>query len=216
MDPSGTQVKRQRGYDATRRRARAERKRAAILEAALARFLAQGYATTTVESIAKDAGVSAATIYKQHGGKSGLVRSLSAVALAGVGPVPAERRSDELQATEDDPHKLLQAWGRLVAEVAPRIAPILLLLRDAAATDREAAALATQLDNDRLDRMSRNAHALIQSGGLRPGLTHADVRDVLWLYSAPELYDLMIRRRLWSLERYGRFVADAMACALLP
>ena len=40
--------------------------------------------------------------------------------------------------------------------------------------------------------------------------------DVLWTYSSPELYELLVLRRGWSVERYGRFIADAMIAALLP
>jgi len=40
--------------------------------------------------------------------------------------------------------------------------------------------------------------------------------DVLWTYSSPDLYDLLVVRRHWSVQRYGRFVADAMIAALLP
>ena len=76
-----------------------------------------------------------ATIYKTYGGKPGLVRALCERALGGVGPVPAEQRSDALQAGETDPRKVIEGWGRLTTEVAPRIAPLLLLLRDAADGD---------------------------------------------------------------------------------
>lgn len=216
MDRHPPPVKPARAYDATGRRARAERTRTALLDAALARFLAQGYAATTVESIADDVRVSVATIYKGYGGKTGLVRALCERALAGEGPVPAERRSDDLQAAERDPRRVIEGWGHLIAEVAPRIAPILLLVRAAAATDPDAADLAAELDSNRLDRMAHNARALARSGRLRPGLTRRDVRDVLWLYSAPELYELLVRRRRWSHARLARFVTDAMTHALLP
>ena len=117
---------------------RALRTRAAVLDAALVRFLREGYVVTTIESIALDASVSDATIYKTFGGKPGLVRALCERALAGEGSLPAEQRSDALQESEADPRAVIDGWGRLTAEVAPRIAPILLLLRDAANADRAA------------------------------------------------------------------------------
>jgi hypothetical protein len=39
---------------------------------------------------------------------------------------------------------------------------------------------------------------------------------VLWTYSSPELYDMLVIRRGWAVERYGQFIADAMIAALLP
>jgi hypothetical protein len=38
---------------------------------------------------------------------------------------------------------------------------------------------------------------------------------VLWLCTSPELYELLVLRRGWSAARFGAFVADAIAGALL-
>ena len=216
MDPPTIPVNNVRAYDASKRRARAARTRTAVLDAALARFLADGYAATTIESIAAAAQVSVATIYKSYGGKTGIVRALCERALAGEGPVPAEQRSDQLQSTELDPRRIIEGWSRFMVEVAPRVAPVLLLLRDAAGTDSEAAVLAAELDNNRLDRMAHNARSLLSTGRLRPGLSEHDVRDILWLYSSPELFELLVRRRHWTPQQLARFATDAMANALLP
>lgn len=159
--------------------------------------------------------VSADTIYKTFGGKPGLVRAIRDHALVGEGPVPAERRSDELQATEPDPRNVIRGWGDLVAEIAPRGSPILLLIRDAAATDPEVAALREEMDADRLRRMTENARRLHDAGHLREGIALEHAADVLWTYSSPELYELLALRRGWTPERYGRFVAEAITDALL-
>ena len=128
-------VNARRSYNANRRREQSRITHRALLDAALHRFDEHGYAATTIESIASDAGVSPATIYKTYGGKPGIVRALCERALGGQGPIPAERRSDALKASEADPRKVIEGWGRLTAEVAPRVAPILLLLHDAADGD---------------------------------------------------------------------------------
>jgi hypothetical protein len=60
-----------------------------------------------------------------------------------------------------------------------------------------------------------NARRLHRAGHLRDGITVAQAADVLWTYSAPELYELLVLRRRWTPKRYGRFVADAMINALL-
>ena len=43
----------------------------------------------------------------------------------------------------------------------------------------------------------------------------AQAADVLWTYSAPELYELLVLRRGWTPARFGRFIADAIIEALL-
>jgi len=211
----GSTVNPRRQYDASGRRERARIVHNALLDTALQRFTSDGYAATTIESIAADVGTSAATIYKSYGGKPGLVRALCHRALAGRGPVHAEQRSDELRTATTDAHDVVRGWGRLTAEVAPRVAPILLLLRDAASGDAAAAALHDELDKDRLRRMTANARFLVDNGHARTGITVAHARDILWTYSAPELFDLLVRRRRWTIDRYSAFVGDAIAGALL-
>lgn len=205
-----------RRYDASRRRAQAERSRDAVLAAAEKLFLGRGYAATTMASIAAEAGVSAETIYKAFGGKAALLRAIRDRRLAGAGPVPAEERSDRFRLSEQDPRRLIAHWGALAAEVAPLVSPILLLVRDAAASDAAVADLLAELDADRLRRMTENARHLWEAGHLRRGVTLAEAADVLWAYSSAELYELLVLRRGWSAERYGHFVGEAMAAALLP
>lgn len=215
MNRPAPDVKRTRPYDASRRREQARHSRVRIIDAAERLFLRDGYTSTTVASIAADAGVSADTIYKAFGGKTGLIRAIRDRALEGERPVPAERRSDEIQAREADPRTIIRAWGAFVAELAPRASPILLLIRDVAATDPAARALRDEMDADRLKRMTHNARRLRDAGHLRADITLAHAADVLWTYSSPELYELLVLRRGWSPARYGRFVADAMIKALL-
>lgn len=209
-------VKRVRRYDSTRRQDGAQRRRAAIVESASRLFLREGYFSATIAKIAEDAGVSEETVYKAFGNKIALVRAIRDQALAGAGRVHAERRSDRMQASESDPRRIIRGWGVLTTEVAPRVAPVLLLLRQAAASDPELAKLQAEMDAARLTRMTHNAQTLLKAGHLRPGLDLDEAADVLWTYSAPELYELFVIRRGWAVERYGRFIADAMIAALLP
>lgn len=205
-----------RPYNSQRRQEQARQTRAAILDAAERLFLEAGFAATTVAAVAAGGHVSVETVYKAFSGKSGLVRAICTRALAGEGPVPAEERSNALRHDESDPHAIIQGWGRLTAEVAPRIAPILLLVRAAASSDPEMASLRAEMESSRLTRMTDNADALAAAGHLRAGITVQHAAEVMWTYSSPELYELLVLIRGWPLPQYGSFVADAMAAALLP
>jgi AcrR family transcriptional regulator len=209
-------VKRTRRYDSARRQGAAQQRRDAVVDAAGRLFARTGFAGTTIATIAEAAGVSVETVYKAFGNKVALVRAIRDKALAGEGPVHAERRSDRMQASENDPRQIIRRWGVLAMEVAPRVAPVLLLVRQAAATDPELAGLQAEMDAARLTRMTHNARTLLKCGQLRKGLTLGAATDVLWTYSSPELYELLVIRRGWSIERYGRFIAEAMIAALLP
>ena len=208
-------VKAKRSYDASLRRQLARRSHDRIVEMAQRRFLRDGYGPTTISAIAEDAGVSVDTIYKSFGGKAGLIRAMSDRALEGAGPIPAEQRSDELQARETDPRKLIRHWGAFVTEIAPLSAPIALLIRDAAGTHPELRPIVDEVHTDRLRRMTLNARRFAAAGHLRPGLTVADAANVMWTYTSPELYELLVLRRGMSLKAFGRFVADAMIAALV-
>jgi AcrR family transcriptional regulator len=214
MRQQSSPVKAARSYDASGRRDRARQQHSSALDSARVLFLEDGYTATTVESIARAAGISAATIYKSYGGKAGLVRELCQRALAGAGTTPAEQRSNALRSGAD-PREVIAGWSRLTAEVSPRISPLLLLLRAAAQGDPDVAALYRELDAARLARMADNARFLADAGHLRDGVTARDARDVLWMSSSPELYDLLIVRRRWSLTKFSRFVADLMITTLV-
>jgi AcrR family transcriptional regulator len=216
MERNSRPVKPKRAYDSRRRQQQARRSQAAVLDAARRMFLARGYSATTLTAVAEAADVSVETIQKAFGGKRGLVSAIWRQGLDGSGPVPAWQRSDDMRMAEPDPEAVLRNWGVLTTEVAPRAAPILLLIRAAAATDPEMAALYEEAEVARLERMELNARHLHERGHLREGITLEQARDVLWTYSSTELYELLVLRRGWPLHRYGRFVADGLIAALLP
>jgi AcrR family transcriptional regulator len=209
-------VKPPRRYDSRGRQRRAREVRDAVVDTAQRLFIRDGYAAITIAAIASAAGVSVETIYKAFGGKPGLVQAIVEHGLAGEGPVPAELRSDRIRQTESDPRKILLAWGQFTMELAPRVAPILRLARDAAATDPEMAAVLQDINHQRLERMTVNARGLYEAGHLRSNMSIQHAADILWTYSAPELYELLVLQRGWSSRRFGSFVAQAMIAALLP
>ncbi len=216
MERKSADVKPKRSYDSSRRRQQARRTWGTVLDTAQRLLLTNGFSATTIASIAEEADVSVETIYKAFGGKRGLVRAIWDQGLDGAGPTPAWRRSDEMQMLEADPRQVIESWGTLAAEVAPRAIPILLLIHAAAATDPEMAALQQEVDDARLARMENNARHLYDRGAFRHDITLEHARDVMWSYSSPELYELLVLRRRWPLERYSRFIADGMIGSLLP
>ena len=204
-----------RRYDASRRREQARLNREAIVAAARQRFLDDGFTSTTIATIAADAGATADTIYKSFGGKAGLLRAMCEDALKGEGPIPAEQRSDAMQASETDPRRMLRGLGTLTTEVAPRINPLLLLLSTAAEADPTMAQLRADFDAARLARMTQVAQILATKTQLRPGLSVEEAAEIMWAYSSPELYGLLVLTRGWRPERYSEFVGESLVDALL-
>jgi len=209
-------VKSKRSYDSRGRKQQASRNRDAALDAAERLFREQGYAGTSMASIAQEARVSVQTIYKVFGGKSGLVKGIYQRGLLGKGDIPAYERSDSIRAREDDPRAIMRQWGALTTEVASVVSPIRLLMRSAALADPEMEALLKETDGDRLSRMREHARFLDERGYLREGVTLREAIDILWTCSAVEMYDLLVLQRGWTRPRFARFVADFMITALLP
>ena len=211
-------VKPRRRYDSSRRQQQASENRMAVLTAARRMFLGRGYAATTVAEIAAAAGVSVETVYKTFGNKPGLVKAVVDVAIVGDDePVPMLERERVRQMKEEpDPRRKLNMYARHLAESAPRRVPVELLVRAAAASDAGAAEVWEQLETERLTGMAVLAKELEEGGHLRPEISTDDARDVLWTYISAELYELLVMKRGWTPDRYSRWVADALAAALLP
>ncbi len=209
-------VKPVRRYDSRGRRAQSRRTRARVLGAAQRLFLTDGYAGTTIAAIALKAGVSSETVYKAFGNKPGVVRAIHSRALAGEGRIRTARQSDEMRARESDPRTIIHNWGTFATQVMPRVAPILLLVRSAAASAPDLAALWEELEDQRLERMTENARHLLDRGHLREGCTLEEARDVLWAYTSPELYERLVLRQGWLIDRYGRFISAGIIATILP
>jgi AcrR family transcriptional regulator len=210
-------VKRQppRRYNSTHRRQQAQQNRRRVLQAARQRFLAQGYAATTIAEIAQDAGVSVETVYKTFTTKAGVLKALFDVSVAGDDdPIPMIQREviqDVLNAPEAA--RKIAIYAKHLASTMPRSAPVQLLARDGAASSPDAATVWKQIRQETLTAMKMFAADLAETGQLRVSATLA--RDVLWTYHAPELYELLVLERGWSAARYGKFITRALTDALL-
>lgn len=204
-----------RRYDSTQRRQQAQQNRERVLQAARQRFLAQGYAATTVAEIARDAGVSVETVYKTFATKAGVLKALFDVSVAGDDdPIPMAQR-DVIQQVRNAPDaaRKIAIYAKHLASTMPRSAPVQLLARDGAASSPDAATVWKQIRDETLTAMKMFAADLAKTGQLQ--VSAAAARDVLWTYHAPELYELLVLERGWSAARYGEFITRALADALL-
>jgi AcrR family transcriptional regulator len=206
-----------RPYNSTRRRERARETRQEILATARALFLADGYKATTMAAIAANADVSVETLYGTWGSKAGLVRALLREGLRGQEDGPPLEQSEAIKAViaEPRPRRQLELYGSLLGEIQPKIAPIVRLLREGASSDRQLAEAYEQHKRERLEAMQRFAALLQSHGALRRGLTVGQARDILWTLNSSDVYELLVGERGWSRQRYGRWIADALAAALL-
>src|SRR4051812_46250476 len=127
-------VKPTRRYDSRRRREQAAETRRQILEAAQRLFERQGYASTTMAAIAKEAGVATKTVYLALETKSGVLRALWHLLLRGdQDDVPVGDRGwyRELLA-EPDPQRRLTRVASYSRAVKERSAALMEVIRKGA------------------------------------------------------------------------------------
>lgn len=208
-------VKARRTYDSRRRQQQAAESRNAVLTAARRQLLSKGFAMTTVQSVAAEAGVSAEFVYKNVGPKGALLAAVLDVAVGGDDePVALAQRDSVTRLRElTSASEVLAGYVQVLVPVQERIAPLLVLAVQS--PDPAAAALLMKADTERLAGMTALAQHLHRLGGLRAGLDAGRTRDVLWTSTSPQLYDLLVTRRGWSLADYGNHVHIMLAAALL-
>ncbi len=211
-------VKPRRAYNSSRRRDQAMATRQAVVDAARSAFVANGYAATTLATVAEAAAVSVETIYKLFGNKPGLVKAVFDHDVVGdAEPVPMmQREFVQRNMLEPDPRRKLEMYGTHLAEVLPRVGPLLLVIRDAAASDTGAADIWQQMRAERLTGMTAFARHLDEGHHLRRGVSADEARDVLWTHNSVEVWDLLVNQRGWPAERYGDWIGRQLVAALLP
>src|SRR6476469_3402249 len=137
--PTRNQPAARRRYDASGRRLAAAQTRARISDAARERFLAEGYTATTIAAIAIRADVAPDTVYAAVGPKPALFREVIETALSGTEQPIAGRDRDYAvrMRAEPDVRAKLAIYAAAVTQIQRRLAPLFLVLREAAAGHKE-------------------------------------------------------------------------------
>jgi AcrR family transcriptional regulator len=206
-----------RSYRTPRRGEQARATRRKIVNAAQRLFLDNGYAATTLEEIAADAGVAVQTVYFHFGNKRTVLKEVMDVASVGDDePVPLLERDwfHEIRA-EPDPYQALTAWVETSQAIYERVAPLLRVVRDAAGSDAEMAAQWATNQDQRLIAHRRLAEVLADKGGLRPELSVEKAADIIFTLLSPEVFVLLINDRGWTPEEWRQWVNANLSDTLL-
>jgi AcrR family transcriptional regulator len=207
-----------RSYQSPRRREQALATRRAVLDAARALFASRGYAATSREDVARAAGVAVPTVATVAPTKRALLEAVLDDAGRRDGqPLPLALRSwlQDLRAVQHDPAALLRAHGRSSSAVSENGAAVTEAVRRAAAADPAIAELWSDLQAQRRRGQATVVDLLAQQGSpLRPGLSHAEAADLLWVLTDDALHTALVTERGWTPERFAAWLGEAM-CALL-
>ncbi|HYN30403.1 MAG TPA: TetR/AcrR family transcriptional regulator [Dermatophilaceae bacterium] len=202
-------MSRSRQVEATRRR---------IAEVAVELFLRDGYAVTTIAGVARQAGVSAQTVYNTFSTKAGLLKAAYDITLVGdTQAIPlAERPDVRAQYETRDPWQFLHGYARLGRELLDRVGPLMLqVTAGAAAGEDDLVAHQRVTDSERLAGTTMVAQRLATLDALAPDVTVEQARDRIWTLNSVQVWHLLTGVRGWSGEQYQAWIGDAMCAATL-
>lgn len=201
------------------RRERAKATRRRIAEVALARFSEHGYAATTMDTIAHDAGVAVQTLYFTFHTKAELL--IAALSIAGGGPGAPEDvlARDWIAGVIDAPTgprrlALIVEHGN---EIYRRVGPLLPAVQAAASIDPDVALAWEGVVDRRRDGMRRIVDDVFaRRGELRAGLDPALAVDVLFGLHRAEVFVAFTAECGWPVERFKAWQFVTLARLLLP
>jgi AcrR family transcriptional regulator len=204
-----------RSYSSARREAQARETRRSILDAAHDLFVATGYAATTIQAIADRAGVAVQTVYAVFGNKRELLRQLIERTITGDDePLPIrDRPTVQSIAAEPDARRRAELDAALSRSITERIAPIVRVAAEAAASDTELAAMMEAVKAARRHEMTVSADILAGPDGLR--VEPEEAAATLYILYSPQVADMLIGDYGWSPERYEKWLARMILQAVL-
>ena len=207
-----------RPYRSSLREAQARATRRAIVEAGSALFVERGFAGTTVDAIAAQAGVSRKTVFTSVGGKVGLLKLAIDWALTGDDePVVLDDRPVVRELVEEtDPQRAVVLWAHVVTGIAARLALLHPVLTAAADVDDEAAALHAISERNRLGGARGFAEQLHDLGALRSDLSVDRAAAMASVLMDPLGYRRLVLGDGWSEDEYADWVARLAAASFLP
>jgi AcrR family transcriptional regulator len=203
-----------RSYDATGRRAAAERNRAAVVDACRELVLRDGYRATTIKAIARHAEVSPELIYKVFGGKKQVMKAVYDVAVAGdhdrIGVSDRPQLRQVIVAT-GLPEKL-DRYARFVLGVHQRLGGLITVLAE---PDPDLAEIVATTDAERLIGVHAFVDHLVEQALLPAGVVAGEAADACWLLTSPAVFVRLIEGRGWPTERYLDWLIRMLTANLL-
>ncbi len=157
-----------------------------IIDSARELFLQQGYATTTIDSIAARAGVAVSTVYAVFRNKRGILKAIREAWHLESG----QRDIYKLALEEADPHKRLTLAAHATRRQWETGATMIAIYNSAAAVDVDAAQERKESLTGRRTHMGRFIQDLAPM--LRPGLTTKTATAIYLALTQAEVYQELV------------------------
>lgn len=200
-----------RRYDSTRRRESADRTRLRIAQSGRALFAQLGYGATSIEAIAKHAGVAVPTFYATYGSKRALLFALLDAADAQANVIALQ---DSLRGAAADPPRQLSLLVSFSRRLYQQSADLIEVARSAGSMEPDLAALWVEGEQRRLRGVAPIVRSWVVAGALRKPLSERDALDILWSFMGADNYRLFVTERGWPSERYEKWLTATLKTLL--
>lgn len=199
------------------RRQRAAATRRRIGEAAFRLFALNGYAATTMDAIAREAGVAVQTVYFTFHTKAAVL--IEAMKVGGASPAEAVEVMNRpwIEEALD-----AQTGGRRLAvivehgtDIYSRLAPMFPAVIAAASIDPDVDEAWQRVVRGRREGMRRITQAMEHRGELRDGLGIDRAADIMSAVHRHEMYLAFVGESGWSVEAYKAWLYVTLARQLL-
>jgi AcrR family transcriptional regulator len=198
-----------RGGRLTHRQRQALETRRLIADAAGSLFLERGYAATTMDAIAGEAGVAVSTVYAAFKNKRAILKEIR---LAWHDRTRAREINAEA-AGQPDPKRRLEMVAKANRRQWELGAGLISIYQGAAAADREAAAELTEALGGRKAALDRVVEGMEES--LRPDLGVDRAASILRALCRPEVYQELVEESGWSPNEYESWLSETLKRELL-
>ena len=147
------------------------------------------------------------TVYAAFGNKRELMRQLIEATITGDDdPAPITQRAESRAvAAEPDARRRAQLDAAHSRTIVQRVAPLVRVAEEAAASDPELAATMEKIKTARRHEMLDSAILLAGPEGLR--LDHEEAAATLYVLYSPQVADMLMRDHGWSPQRYEAWLA---------
>lgn len=200
-----------RTYSSQIRSESAEDTRKRILDAAKSLFGRKGIDKVTIAEIGDRAAVAGSTVYAIYKSKEGILRALMEQTIFGSQFQTAQKLLEGVS----DPVKLIELTSHVSRAIYESESSDLGLLRHASGFSPALRKVEEEFERIRYGMQEKRLRMLFEAGKARRGLSFAQARRILWMYTSRDVYRMLVHDGGWTPDAYQQWLSQTLLEALV-
>lgn len=182
-----------------------------IIDSGKKLFSKYGIDQVTIDDVAKDAQVSAPTIYALFQSKAGLLKALTEHALFNQSFLKLVENVQRLT----DPVAILKMTASIACAIYETEKAEMGLIRGASYFSSDLKKIEAELESIRLTMQEARCKLIVAKKAIKPGLDLPTVQDIMWMYTSRDVYRLLVIERGWGVAKYESWLSSSLITTLL-